>query len=64
MRSLKDSRHEPIEAILLSSVRVLRNYLIDFNDQKISFGKPEYYADTLESYNNISVCAAALHINF
>jgi hypothetical protein len=63
MRLAKDSP-PPIATILLKSVRALRNYIIYINDQKINFVNPEYYPAILESYCNISVCVAAMHMIF
>lgn len=63
-RLAKDSNDLPIARILLKSVRVLRNYVICVNNQKIDCLKSEYYASILESYGNISVCIAALRMIF
>jgi hypothetical protein len=64
MRLAKDSNPLSIARILLKSVRVLRNYVIRFNDQKIDCVKSEHYVSILESYGNISVCIAALRMIF
>ena len=63
-RLAKDSNDLSIARILLKSVRVLRNYVICVNNQKIDCLKSEYYASILESYGNISVCIAALRMIF
>jgi hypothetical protein len=62
MRLAKDSNPISIATILLKSLRVLRNYVIRVNDQKIDCVKSEYYGSILESYSNISVCIAALRM--
>lgn len=60
----KDSNPLSIARILLKYVRVLRNYVIHVNAQKIDCIKSEYYASILECYGTISVCIAALRMIF